>query len=146
MKKAEYLLERKKISEIVKQKGLIKKLQDIVLFGKMVYKKERDYSTHVKWEYENGSFLIEYESGYFAMGDGEEISVKVENNQIFLAYDESFKKHRYSSLPSIKLENNMNLGIFLNGHWLSEIDSLLENISDEEEKRFKENFKVPKVL
>lgn len=145
MEKGKYNKEKTKIARQIKESDLISKCQKVACLGEKIFWKEYDYSTHIKYKYEDKSFLINYEDGCFAMGDGMEINVVYKGEEVFLAYDNSIKKDKYKDSLAIRIGNEYAgdwVGKYIPGSWEKEIDSLIENISEKEEKEFKENFKL----
>ena len=145
MKRAEKESRSGEIARKLARRDLVSKCRRVVLLGKLVHRKTRDCSTHVKWEYLTPPFKIFLESGHYSLGTGEEIKVIHNGEEVLLAYDDAFKESRYAGQPSIEVRRKggrNNVGFYKPGDWEDEIDRLLKDVPEGEERRFKESFPV----
>jgi hypothetical protein len=79
----------------------------LLFLEKNTLNKERDESTHVKWEYNSSSrkLKIIYEGGIYRMG-GEKTDVFYEGNKVFKVRDDCERKKDISPEQFILVEDN----------------------------------------
>lgn len=108
----------------IEERGLIEKCEELALKGRMTHREERDCRTHTKWEYKEGTFEIFLESGFYHLGNGREIRVVHDGEEVFHAYDAGSKEEKYPHRPTFKVED-LHIGTYVTGSWEEEIAKIL---------------------
>jgi len=145
MKRA--ILDRQKevLARQIEESGLIERCEQVALLGKFTRIKERDSSTHVRWKYSQGGISISYESGRFSMGDGFELIVESDDQEVFHVVDKSIYRDDGLREPFILVDRSPTFSdtrvlTYSSGDWEQKLDEALEEISDVEVDRYREQF------
>lgn len=98
---------------------------------------ERDCSTHVVWEYgSRNDFFVSYESGIYAMGDGERIHVYSSGWNVFKVSDKSTLSRDGESL----VIDDKYVETYILGDWTERLDGFLKEIPEDVVDLFRKRF------
>lgn len=146
MKCGEYQNKKGEIADKINESDLVKKCREVALQGNMTYKDERSYSTHVKWEFKDGESGIEifYESGYYVMGSGSELTVRENDDIVFQVYDKPLLKKRAPGKEAVPLNNNHEEFVtrYQVGKWEKSIQEFQADVEGPKLDDFNNNFKI----
>jgi hypothetical protein len=145
MKRA--ILDRQKeiLARQIEERGLIKKCEKVSWLGKYTQLKERNSSTHSRWDYSQGGISISSESGMFVMS-GFELIVESGGQEVFHVVDGSIyssKKFRKPFIP-VRRENpafsDTRVIAYSPGDWEQKLEEALQDVPNNEVDKYREQF------